>query len=159
MEKERKQKEKLEKFAAKKAKLEAEKKAAAATTDSKKKEKKAKAEAPPAEVEYVEETPPGEKKSMQLLSYLAKQEMQLIILLVLKSLEDPAYKAYNPTVVESAWYSWWEKEGFFEPELTADGKPKPEGCFVIPAPPPNVTGALHIGHGLTIAIQDTLIRW
>lgn len=30
---------------------------------------------------------------------------------------------------------------------------------MIPAPPPNVTGALHIGHALTIAIQDTLIRW
>ncbi|KAG6534043.1 hypothetical protein ZIOFF_007924 [Zingiber officinale] len=26
-------------------------------------------------------------------------------------------------------------------------------------PPPNVTGALHIGHGLTAAIQDTIIRW
>lgn len=78
---------------------------------------------------------------------------------VLKSLDDPLYKAYNPAIVESAWYSWWEKEGFFEPEFGPDGGPKPEGVFVIPAPPPNVTGALHIGHGLTIAIQDTLIRW
>jgi valyl-tRNA synthetase len=43
--------------------------------------------------------------------------------------------------------------------LTEDGKVKPEGVFVIPAPPPNVTGALHIGHALTIAIQDTLVRW
>ena len=79
--------------------------------------------------------------------------------IVLKSLDDPAYKAYNPTVVESSWYSWWEKEGFFEPEFGPDGNPKPEGLFVIPAPPPNVTGALHIGHALTIAIQDTMIRW
>ena len=39
------------------------------------------------------------------------------------------------------------------------GKVKPEGLFCIPAPPPNVTGALHIGHALTIAIQDSLIRY
>ena len=31
--------------------------------------------------------------------------------------------------------------------------------FSIPCPPPNVTGALHIGHALTVSIQDTLIRW
>jgi len=61
--------------------------------------------------------------------------------------------------VESAWYSWWEKERFFEPEFDPDGKVKKEGSFVVPAPPPNVTGALHIGHALTVAIQDTLIRW
>lgn len=66
---------------------------------------------------------------------------------------------YNPRAVESAWYEWWLQEGFFKPELTADGNPKPEGLFVIPAPPPNVTGSLHIGHALTVAIQDALIRW
>lgn len=26
-------------------------------------------------------------------------------------------------------------------------------------PPPNVTGALHIGHALTDAVEDTIIRW
>ncbi|CAM8993443.1 unnamed protein product [Rhodiola kirilowii] len=31
--------------------------------------------------------------------------------------------------------------------------------FVIVLPPPNVTGALHIGHALTTAIEDTIIRW
>lgn len=137
LEKERKKAEKEAKFAAKKAAAAAA--SATAGPAKEKKEKKPKAE-PAAPVEYVEETPKGQKK-------------------ILKSLDDPAYKSYNPTVVESAWYEWWEKEGFFEPELTADGKTKPEGVFVIPAPPPNVTGALHIGHGLTIAIQDTLIRW
>lgn len=24
--------------------------------------------------------------------------------------------AYSPKYVEAAWYSWWEKEGFFKPE-------------------------------------------
>lgn len=31
--------------------------------------------------------------------------------------------------------------------------------FVIVIPPPNVTGALHIGHALTNSIQDTIVRW
>ena len=61
-------------------------------------------------------------------------------------------------MVESGWYSWWEKQGFFEPEFV-DGKVKSEGYFVIPEPPPNVTGALHMGHALPNALQDALIRW
>lgn len=68
--------------------------------------------------------------------------------------------AYNPIAVESAWYDWWDAQGFFQPQLDPEtGKPKKEGLFIIPAPPPNVTGSLHIGHGLTTAIQDALIRW
>ena len=66
---------------------------------------------------------------------------------------------YDPIAVESAWYDWWEAQGFFSPQTQPDGSPKPEGTFVIPCPPPNVTGALHIGHALTTAIQDALIRW
>jgi hypothetical protein len=64
---------------------------------------------------------------------------------------------YNPIAVESAWYEWWLAQGFFKPEYKLPFAN--EETFVIPAPPPNVTGSLHIGHGLTIAIQDTLIRW
>lgn len=66
---------------------------------------------------------------------------------------------YNPIAIESAWYDWWLEQGFFEPALGPDGQPKPEGLFVIPSPPPNVTGTLHIGHALATAIQDSLIRW
>jgi valyl-tRNA synthetase len=67
--------------------------------------------------------------------------------------------SYNPTAVEAGWYSWWEKSGFFKPEFTLDGQIKPEGLFVLPAPPPNVTGILHNGHALTISIQDAIVRW
>jgi valyl-tRNA synthetase len=74
-------------------------------------------------------------------------------------LSQPMAAGYNPIAVESAWYEWWLAEGFFKPQLTREGKPKPEGVFVIPAPPPNVTGSLHIGHALTTAIQDCLVRW
>jgi valyl-tRNA synthetase len=78
---------------------------------------------------------------------------------LLEDLSEPLASAYNPVAVESAWYTWWEKEGFFKPKLLADGRPNPRGTFVIPAPPPNVTGNLHIGHALAIALQDCLTRW
>lgn len=70
----------------------------------------------------------------------------------------PMGAGYNPIAVESAWYDWWEAQGFFSPQLQ-DGKPKAEGLFVIPSPPPNVTGSLHIGHALAVTIQDSLTRW
>lgn len=138
IEKEKKKAEKLLKFAAKQAK----KKATTANSDSaEKKDKKSKKKKEVEPVpDFVDKTVAGEKK-------------------ILVSLDDPALKAYNPANVESSWYDWWVKSGFFEPEFTKDGKVKPEGLFCIPAPPPNVTGALHIGHALTISIQDSLIRY
>ncbi|KAG8720843.1 hypothetical protein FRC08_017884 [Ceratobasidium sp. 394] len=132
--KEAKRLEKAAKFAAKTAK-------APPTTTStpageKKKpakEKETKAEEAP----FVNNTPSGEKKD----------------------LSEPMAAGYNPIAVESAWYDWWNKEGYFKPQMGPDGKPKAEGQFVLPCPPPNVTGSLHIGHGLTVAIQDSLVRW
>ena len=137
IEKERKKAEKLLKFAAKKAKQAEAKQASKDAPAKKAKKPKKEAEVIP---EFVDQTVPGEKK-------------------ILVSLDDPALKAYNPANVESSWYDWWVKTGVFEPEFGPDGKVKPEGVFTIPAPPPNVTGALHIGHALTIAIQDSLIRY
>lgn len=137
LEKERKKAEKLAKFNAKKAKqAETKKDSGDKAAKPKKVEKKPVEDIP----EFVDKTVAGEKK-------------------ILVSLDDPALKAYNPNNVESSWNAWWDKKGFFKPELTKDGEIKPEGKFVIPAPPPNVTGALHIGHALTIAIQDSLIRF
>jgi len=66
--------------------------------------------------------------------------------------------AYEPEKVEAGRYEWWEGNGYFKPQFTKDGKIKPEGKFVIPIPPPNVTGSLHMGHALTNALQDTMIR-
>lgn len=66
---------------------------------------------------------------------------------------------YNPLAVEAAWDAWWEKLDVFKPALTASGEIKPEGLFVVPLPPPNVTGALHLGHALAVAVQDCLSRW
>ena len=62
--------------------------------------------------------------------------------------------AYDPTDAEKKWYPIWEKEGYFAPEMNPDGEP-----YTIVIPPPNVTGSLHMGHALTVTIQDMLIRW
>ncbi|KAJ5818227.1 valine--tRNA ligase [Penicillium riverlandense] len=67
--------------------------------------------------------------------------------------------AYDPKVIEDSRYQWWEERDLFKPEFGPDGKVKPQGSFVIPIPPPNVTGSLHMGHALTNALQDTMIRW
>ncbi|KAI6779603.1 Valine--tRNA ligase-like protein [Emericellopsis cladophorae] len=135
LEKERKKAEKVAKLEAKKAKQAAEA-ASKPVKEKKVKEKK------PEEVlpDYVEETPAGEKKRI-------------------RSFDDPHFKAYNPIAVESAWYSWWEKEGLFKPRFKEDGSVRDEGKFVIVHPPPNVTGALHMGHALGDSLQDVLIRW
>jgi arginyl-tRNA synthetase len=45
----------------------------------------------------------------------------------------------------------------FQKKSVAD--PNPKGKFVIVIPPPNVTGSLHLGHALTNAIQDSIVRW
>ncbi|HWI44850.1 MAG TPA: valine--tRNA ligase, partial [Rubrobacter sp.] len=62
-------------------------------------------------------------------------------------------KTYDHRAVEGRWYTEWERRGVFE----ADPNPhKVPYCIVVP--PSNVTGALHMGHALNGAIQDTLIR-
>ncbi|XP_006875744.1 PREDICTED: valine--tRNA ligase, mitochondrial [Chrysochloris asiatica] len=67
--------------------------------------------------------------------------------------------AYSPQYVEAAWYSWWEREGFFKPEYQARLSQATGQTFSMCIPPPNVTGSLHIGHALTVAVQDALVRW
>ncbi|XP_058116915.1 valine--tRNA ligase [Anopheles ziemanni] len=75
-----------------------------------------------------------------------------------KDLSGPFPDAYSPQYVEAAWYSWWEKEGFFKPEYGRMLN-NPNGQFVMVIPPPNVTGSLHLGHALTNAIEDCITRW
>jgi len=125
---------KLEKLAAKQA---AQKSKAAVTDKSEKKEKVKKE---PLEVaKYTKNTPPGSKKDTTC----------------------PLPDAYSPQYVEAAWYSWWEKSGFFKPEYGRNGVkdiPK-EGVFMMVIPPPNVTGKLHLGHALTNSVEDAITRY
>ncbi len=67
--------------------------------------------------------------------------------------EQPRSTAYDPTKIEQKWYRYWEENGFFKAEVNPDKEP-----FVIPMPPPNVTGRLHMGHALQDTVQDTLTR-
>ena len=62
-------------------------------------------------------------------------------------------KTYDHRAVEGRIYAEWERRGAFEADPSHDKDPY---CIVLP--PPNVTGALHMGHALNGAIQDTLTR-
>ncbi|XP_045914293.1 valine--tRNA ligase, mitochondrial isoform X3 [Micropterus dolomieu] len=67
--------------------------------------------------------------------------------------------SYSPEYVESSWYQWWEKEGFFSPEQHERLSHAVDQTFSLCIPPPNVTGTLHLGHALTVAVEDSLVRW
>ncbi len=62
---------------------------------------------------------------------------------------------YNPADIEQKWFQEWETGGYFKPTEGEDH----DNAYCIVIPPPNVTGALHLGHALNNTIQDTLIRW
>ncbi|XP_042362406.1 valine--tRNA ligase, mitochondrial [Plectropomus leopardus] len=87
-------------------------------------------------IEYTAHTPPGTKKDTSL----------------------PFPSSYSPDYVESSWYQWWEKEGFFRPEQHETLPHSVDQTFSLCIPPPNVTGTLHLGHALTVAVEDALVR-
>jgi len=63
-------------------------------------------------------------------------------------------KSYEPAEVEARWYKFWEDNGLFHADPHSE---KPPYSLVIP--PPNVTGALHMGHALNNTLQDVLCRF
>ncbi|KAM9738210.1 valine--tRNA ligase, mitochondrial isoform 2-T2 [Menidia menidia] len=69
----------------------------------------------------------------------------------------PFPSSYSPDYVESSWYQWWEKEGFFSPDKHLPHRV--DRTISLCIPPPNVTGSLHLGHALTVAVEDALVRW
>ena len=68
-------------------------------------------------------------------------------------MSDTLPKGYEPRDVEARWRSRWRDDKTFSPDPKAGGDPY---CIVIP--PPNVTGALHIGHALNLTLIDSLCR-
>src|SRR3954464_4947432 len=62
---------------------------------------------------------------------------------------------FEPAEVEPRIVQRWLESGLPHPEPEGD----PAENYSIAIPPPNVTGALHMGHALNGTIQDTLIRW
>ena len=70
-------------------------------------------------------------------------------------------KTYDFTKTEDRIYQMWEQNRYFEPinqpsDPDHDPSIKP---FVISIPPPNVTGELHLGHALFVAMEDLMIRY
>ena len=63
-------------------------------------------------------------------------------------------KQYNPEEVERTWARIWIEKGCF---TAREDDPRP--AFSIAIPPPNITGTLHMGHALTLTIQDTVVRF
>ena len=63
-------------------------------------------------------------------------------------------KAYEAKTVDGKWYTFWKENNFFKANINSKKTPY---CIVMP--PPNVTGALHMGHALVNTLQDILIRW
>ena len=63
-------------------------------------------------------------------------------------------KTYDPKAVEPRLYEFWERSGFFHEDPDPARPP-----FIIPMPPPNVTGRAHLGHGSTYTPQDVLTRY
>jgi valyl-tRNA synthetase len=65
-------------------------------------------------------------------------------------------KAYDPKNFEDRIYARWMESKSFEPSTNSDTSKKP---FVVVIPPPNVTGVLHLGHGLNNSLQDIVVRF
>ncbi len=73
--------------------------------------------------------------------------------------------SYEPQNFEADIYAAWESNGLFSPTHASSNAPiskqasANEAYYSIVMPPPNANGNLHIGHGLTIAIEDSLTRY
>ncbi len=61
---------------------------------------------------------------------------------------------YDPREAQQRWLAFWDERGYFHSRPDPNRQP-----FTIVIPPPNVTGALHLGHALNNTLQDVLIRW
>src|ERR1700677_1506490 len=69
-------------------------------------------------------------------------------------MSDPLPTRFEPAVVEPRLIAAWLESGLWHPEPLGDA----EVNYSIAIPPPNITGALHMGHALNGSIQDALAR-
>jgi valyl-tRNA synthetase len=66
-------------------------------------------------------------------------------------------KHFDYMRLETQIYSWWNSSGYFKP--ASHNSPLDKQPYVIPMPPPNVTGYLHMGHAMFVSIQDIMARF
>ncbi len=74
----------------------------------------------------------------------------------MKTVPEKLTKPFNASDVESSLYKMWEESGYFNPDNLPGIRNE---TYTIILPPPNVTGTLHTGHAIMLAVQDTLIRF
>ncbi|MFK7737891.1 MAG: valine--tRNA ligase [Pirellulaceae bacterium] len=72
----------------------------------------------------------------------------------MSNLADKIPNRFDYKKAADAIYAAWEADGCFRAKPNPDRKP-----FTIVIPPPNVTGALHLGHALNNTLQDIQVRW
>ncbi|XP_018347132.1 PREDICTED: valine--tRNA ligase, mitochondrial-like isoform X1 [Trachymyrmex septentrionalis] len=69
---------------------------------------------------------------------------------------------FKPKDVENGWYDTWQRNKYFASSRTTNSTQEEKETkepFSMVLPPPNITGILHLGHALTVIIQDVLARW
>lgn len=74
----------------------------------------------------------------------------------MKQVPEQLTKPFDASAVEAPIYKEWEESGYFNPDNLQDTD---KGSYTIILPPPNVTGTLHTGHAIMLAIQDAIIRF
>ena len=76
-------------------------------------------------------------------------------------MNDKFLKPYESKDTESKIYTLWQESGFFNPDICIQkGVTSPTAeKFSIVLPPPNVTGVLHLGHAVMLAIEDSIVRF
>ncbi|MFI5260627.1 MAG: class I tRNA ligase family protein, partial [Candidatus Paceibacteria bacterium] len=76
-------------------------------------------------------------------------------------MDEKFLKPYNSGDTETRIYEAWEKSGLFNPDqCIAQGATQADApAYSIVLPPPNVTGRLHMGHALMLAVEDTIVRY
>ncbi|MBI3020136.1 MAG: class I tRNA ligase family protein [Parcubacteria group bacterium] len=75
---------------------------------------------------------------------------------VMPSIPEKLLAPYNPKETEARISTLWEESGFFNPDLLSGERTE---TFSIVLPPPNVTGTLHVGHAMMLAVEDILVRY
>lgn len=65
---------------------------------------------------------------------------------------------YDHTAAQEKWYPFWEEKNYFHADPAASRGEGAKPPFTVVIPPPNVTGALHLGHALNNTLQDILCR-
>ncbi|MEP7357741.1 MAG: class I tRNA ligase family protein, partial [Anaerolineales bacterium] len=70
-------------------------------------------------------------------------------------------KNYDFKATEQRLYAWWEANGWFKPtnDPNQPGHDPSLKPFVITIPPPNITGELHLGHAMFVALEDLMTRY